>query len=139
MRVFIFLACLFIVAGCAHNAGMSAESSPFDGTWSGRYDSGMGEPMDLTFTFRAAGNRLRGTAPGGPGSRIRIRNGEIDGDKISFSYTVDYGGMDMTFNYTGVLKDDEIELAFETEIPGAPPAPGGEDPQTQKFTVRRVE
>jgi hypothetical protein len=111
-----------------------AFGADIDGRWSGQYNSGMGDPMTLAYTFKAEGNTLTGTSLSGPDTQVPIKNGKIDGNNISFVVTVDFGGQEMSFNYKGVLKGDEIELSFE--IAGAPPMEGS---APQKFVVKRVK
>lgn len=123
MFVFSFL----LLAGFAFGAEI-------DGKWAGEYNSGMGEPMKLEFTFKADGNVLTGTALGGPDSTIPIRDGKIDGNNIAFVVAVDFGGQEMEFSYKGVLKGDEIDLSFE--MAGMPAGEGG---AAQKFVVKRVK
>lgn len=110
-----------------------ALAADIDGKWSGQYNSGMGDPMTLEYTFKAEGNKLTGTSLGGPDTQIPIKDGKIDGNNISFVVAVDVGGQPMTFNYKGVLKGDEIELSFE--MAGAPAGQAG----AQKFIVKRVK
>lgn len=111
-----------------------ALGADIDGKWSGQYNSGMGDPMTLEYTFKAEGNILTGTTIGGPDTQVPIKEGKIDGNNISFVVVVDFGGQEMKFNYKGVLKGDEIELSFE--MAGAPPAEGA---APQKFVVKRVK
>jgi len=111
-----------------------ASAADIDGKWSGQYNSGMGDPMTLVYTFKAEGTTLTGTSPGGPDTEIPIKDGKIDGNNISFVVVVDFGGQEMKFNYKGVLKGDEIELSFE--MAGAP---AGEGSAPQKFVVKRVK
>ena len=127
MRICVIAAGFFLMAGLALGADI-------DGKWSGQYNSGMGDPMTLVYTFKADGNTLTGTSLGGPDTEVPIKEGKIDGNNISFVVTVDFGGQEMKFNYKGVLKGDEIELSFE--IAGAPPMEGG---APQKFIVKRAK
>jgi len=125
MRICVIAAGLFLMAGLALGADI-------DGKWSGQYNSGMGDPMTLVYTFKADGNTLTGTSLGGPDTEVPIKEGKIDGNNISFVVTVDFGGQEMKFNYKGILKGDEIELSFE--MAGAPPMEGA---APQKFIVKR--
>ena len=111
-----------------------ALGADIDGKWSGQYNSGMGDPMTLEYTFKAEGNTLTGTSLSGPDTQVPIKEGKIDGNNISFVVAVDFGGQEMKFNYKGILKGDEIELSFE--IAGAPPMEGA---APQKFVVKRVK
>jgi hypothetical protein len=42
---------------------------------------------------------------------VAIKNGKVDGDKISFSVDLDFGGMAFTLSYTGVVSADQIKIA----------------------------
>ena len=114
---------LFIVANVAFAADI-------DGKWTGKYDSGMGDPMDMEYTFKADGNTLTGTTIGGPdGEQIPIKNGKIDGNKVSFSVAIDMMGQEMSFDYKGELSGDQLKLTFDMGGMGM----GGE------FTVARAK
>ena len=118
---------LFLAAGFAFGADI-------DGKWTGQYNSGMGDPMQMDFSFKADGATLTGTAPGGPDATIPIKDGKIDGNKVSFTVETAMGEMQLKFNYKGVLNGDSLELSFE--IAGMPPMEGG---APQKFTLKRVK
>ena len=140
---YAFLTGLLLIAGCAHDAGVSttspATTSPavdINGTWTGTFSGGQGgQPMELTYKFKGDGDTLTGTVNGGPGQWIPIKDGKINGDNLSFKVDVDSQGMKMKFNYKGVLKGDEIKLSFTMEMEGAPSMGG--PPST--FTVKRVK
>jgi hypothetical protein len=127
MKPYLILIGFLVLCGLAFGADI-------DGKWSGQYNSGMGDPMTLTYTFKADGATLTGTSLSGPDTQVPIRDGKINGNNISFVVVIDFGGQEMKFNYKGVLKGDQIELSFE--MAGAPAAPGG---APQKFIVKRVQ
>ena len=98
---------LFLSAGTVFGADI-------DGKWTGKYDAGMGEPMDMEYTFKANVNVLTGTTIGGPGGeQVQITNGKIDGNKISFSVAVDMMGQEMKIDFTGELSGDKLNLNFD--------------------------
>jgi hypothetical protein len=90
----------------------TAFAADVDGTWVGTFDS-PGGAVTLSYTFKAEGNVLTGSSAGPDGSAIPIRNGKIDGDKISFTIDVDFGGGPTAIPYTGVVSPAEIKLQFE--------------------------
>lgn len=94
----------------------------------------MGDPMQMDFTFKAEGTTLTGAAPGGPGATIPLKDGKIDGNKVSFVVETAMGEMQMKFNYKGVLNGDTLELSFE--MAGMPPTEGA---APQKFTLKRAK
>jgi hypothetical protein len=122
-----------LVLGCLLVTGF-AFGADIDGKWTGQYNSGMGDPMQMDFTFKAEGATLTGTAPGGPGASIPITDGKIDGNKVSFVVSTKMGEMDMKFSYKGILNGDQLELSFE--MAGMPPMEGA---APQKFTLNRVK
>jgi hypothetical protein len=127
MKFCALILSLFLVAGFAFGADI-------DGKWTGQYNSGMGDPMQMDFTFKADGAKLTGTAPGGQDAKIPLKDGKIDGNKISFVVETAMGDTQMKFNYKGVLSGDTLELTFE--IAGMQPMQGA---APQKFTLKRVK
>ena len=88
-----------------------------DGDWSGSFDAGQG-PIQISYSFRTEGSTLTGSTTGPDGSKLAIKDGRVDGDKISFAVDVDMGGNAMTFKYTGVVSADSIALS--TDFQGMP-------------------
>jgi hypothetical protein len=91
---------------------VSARAADVDGKWTGSLDTPMGA-VQVGFNFKADGANLTGTTTGPDGSEIAIKNGKIDGDKITFLVSIDFGGMSLDLNYTGVVKKDSVELTLD--------------------------
>ena len=76
-------------------------------------------PMTMIYNFKGDGDVLTGTVSGGPGKLIPIKQGKIDGTKISFEVDVDapFGSTKMNFTnkYTGVQIGNDLKLSFEAE------------------------
>jgi hypothetical protein len=89
-----------------------ARAADVDGKWTGSLDTPMGAVM-VGFNFKADGAMLTGTTTGPDGGEIAIKNGKIEGDKISFLVSIDFGGMSLDLNYTGVVKKDSVELTLD--------------------------
>jgi hypothetical protein len=83
-----------------------------DGDWAGSLDTPNG-PMQISYSFKANGTTLTGTTSGPDGSKVAIKDGKIDGDKISFAVDFDMGGTATTFKYTGVVSADGIALSSD--------------------------
>jgi len=98
-------------------AAAPARAADVDGKWSGTLEGPMGA-VQIGFTFKADGATLTGTTSGPDGGELPIKNGKIDGDKISFVVSIDFGGMAFDLNYTGVVSPDTIKLTID--IPGMP-------------------
>ena len=107
----LFMMCAVLLAA------VPAHAADIDGKWTGSLDTPMGA-VQLGFNFKADGAALTGTTTGPDGSEIAIKNGKIDGDKISFLVSIDFGGMSLDLNYTGVVKPDQI--AFTLDVMGMP-------------------
>jgi opacity protein-like surface antigen len=89
-----------------------ARAADIDGKWSGSFDTPMGAVM-VGFTFKADGGALTGTTTGPDGAEVPLKNGKIDGDKISFVVSLDFGGMPFDLNYTGVVMGDTVQLTAD--------------------------
>ena len=89
-----------------------ARAADVDGKWTGSLDTPMGAIM-VGFNFKADGATLTGTTTGPDGGEIAIKNGKIDGDKISFVVSIDFGGMSLDLNYTGVVKPDTAQMTLD--------------------------
>jgi len=93
-------------------AALPARAADVDGKWKGSLDTPMGA-VDVNFTFKADGPTLNGTMSGPDGGDVAIKNGKIDGDKISFVVSLDFGGMAFDLNYTGVVKPTEVAMKID--------------------------
>jgi hypothetical protein len=93
-------------------AAVPARAADVDGKWSGSLDTPMGA-VQVGFNFKADGATLAGTTTGPDGAEVAIKNGKIDGDKISFVVTIDFGGMMFDLNYTGVVSADTAKLTID--------------------------
>ena len=96
---------------------VSVFADAVDGKWTGSVSTPGGD-FPVSFTFKAAGAVLNGTMLGMDGMDIKIADGKIDGANISFSVTLDFGGMPFTLNYKGVVAADRIK--FTADAAGMP-------------------
>ena len=83
-----------------------------DGTWKGTLDSPQGA-VEISYVFKAEGAKLTGTTTGPDGTALAIKDGKIDGNKISFAVDLDFGGQATTIAYTGVVTPAEIQLSMD--------------------------
>ena len=102
--LFVTCALVFVAA--------PARAADVDGKWAGSLDTPMGA-VNVGFTFKADGATLTGTMTGPDGGDIAIKNGKIDADKISFVVSLDFGGMALDLNYTGVVKPDQLDMTID--------------------------
>jgi len=132
-------ACMRITASVASLATLacllvtSAFAADVDGKWTASMPGRQGNTQEVTFTFKADGDKLTGTMAN-PRGEMEIKDGKIDGDNISFSRTFDRGGESMTIVYKGKVSGDTIE--FNVSMQGGNAKGGG---RGQTFTAKRVK
>jgi hypothetical protein len=88
---------------------VSVFAADVDGKWSGSVSTPNGD-FPVGFAFKADGAKLTGTMEGMDGMNIPIADGKVDGANISFTVTLDFGGMPLVLNYKGVVSAAEIKL-----------------------------
>ncbi|HEX4136623.1 MAG TPA: hypothetical protein VHY84_18580 [Bryobacteraceae bacterium] len=110
MKLFAGLATLLLLT-------VSAFAADVDGKWAGTVSTPMGD-IPVGFTFKADGATLTGTTTGVDGADVAIKEGKIDGANISFTVTLDFGGMPFTLAYKGVVAKDSIK--FTVDAAGMP-------------------
>ncbi len=104
---------------CALGAAL-LYAADITGTWTGTMIAG-DNPIPLTYNFKQDGAKLTGTVTG-PNGDLRLDDGKVDGDKVSFSVMVDMGGTPTKFTGEGTIKSaDEIVLKTTTPDFEAPP------------------
>jgi len=118
----VLLICIIgIAGGCASDEVnqremnlVNLESSEIDGQWVGTVDGLDGKPLELTYRFKAEGERLIGLIESRLGGG-QISDGKIDGNNIEFRLDA---GEDVVILNTGTLSGDEIQLTetIGTEI-----------------------
>jgi hypothetical protein len=89
-----------------------AFAAAVDGKWTGSIDTPNG-PLPISFTFKSDASALTGTTTGPDGGEVPLKGGKIDGDNISFSVDLDFGGMAFTLDYKGVVSTDQIKLTAD--------------------------
>jgi hypothetical protein len=96
---------------------VSAFAADVDGNWSGAISTPNGD-FPVSYTFKADGAKLTGTLINMDGPPVPLTDGKIDGSNITFTVTIDFGGMPLVFNYKGVVSATEIKLS--TDFMGMP-------------------
>jgi hypothetical protein len=90
----------------------SAFAADIDGKWSGSMDTPNGA-INLFYNLKAEGSTVTGTMTGPDGSEVKIDNGKLDGDKVTFTATVDFNGMQVTIGFSGLVKGNDIALTMD--------------------------
>jgi hypothetical protein len=89
--------------------GFSALAADVDGKWTGSVSTPNGD-FPQAFTFKADGANLTGSMTGIDGMEIAIKDGKIDGNTLTFSVSLDFGGMPFMLSYKGVLSGEEMKV-----------------------------
>jgi len=97
------------------------------GNWKASVETPNGS-MDLTYVLKSTGNVVTGTIQSQMGE-MKIDEGKIDGDKISFSATIENIGK---ISYSGTVKGDEMTLNFTF-------GGGGDMPPMPAIVAKRVK
>lgn len=90
----------------------SAFAADIDGKWSGSVDTPNGA-VTVGYNLKADGTTLTGTMTGPDGADIKIADGKIDGAKLSFNVTLDFGGMPFTMAFTGTVSGNNLNLTAD--------------------------
>jgi hypothetical protein len=89
-----------------------ARAADVDGKWTGSVSTPNGD-ITVGFEFKSDGATLTGSTTGLDGAPVPIKNGKIDGNKISFLVSLDFGGMPIDLNYSGIVSPVEIKMTAE--------------------------
>jgi hypothetical protein len=106
MKKFVLGMAMLLLAGLAFGATI-------DGKWTAEMPGMDGAPMKLNYTFKADGATLTGSTVGPDGKEIQIKDGKIDGNKISFILAMDMGGQEMKITCKGELAGAELKINMD--------------------------
>ena len=105
MKMFALAFALLLISSPAFAADV-------DGKWSGALATPNGD-VNIAFEFKADGTTLTGSTTGPDGTQLAIKNGKIDGSKITFVVTVAFGDMSFDIAYSGMVSPTEIKMTGE--------------------------
>jgi len=120
---------LALVALCA----ITALAADVSGKWVAQVPGRQGQPMETTFTFKVAGEKLTGMVSMQFGDQ-EISDGKVSGDDIAFVTVMDFNGNTVKFIYKGKIAGNEIK--FVREMQGAP-GEGAPRPPVE-FTAKKA-
>jgi hypothetical protein len=114
-------------------AAMAADAT---GKWTFEQPGRGGGPgRPTTITLKQDGAKLTGSVPGfgrggdNPPPPSEIKDGKVDGDKVSFTVTREFNGNSMVTKYEGTISGDEMKLKIMRD--------GQNGPQTTEVTAKR--
>ncbi len=106
MKVNVALAAFLIFA-----LAVAVLAQAVDGKWEAKQTTQRGEVV-TTFEFKNAGGKVSGTMTRGQGQATEIKNGKLEGGKLTFevSQAGRGGGDPVTITYTGTVSADSIKF-----------------------------
>ncbi len=108
-------------------AAITAMAADVNGQWIAQVPGRGGQTSETTFQFKADASKLTGSITTQRGES-QINDGKIDGDTISFTQSLEFGGNQFKFLYEGKVSGGEIKFTRKRE--------GGEG-QAQEFVAKR--
>ena len=123
LKIWVLLLCVAALPVAAFAQGS------VDGKWAGEAPGGRG-PQQVTLTLKADGGKLTGSVAGGRGGEIPIEEGTIANGMLKFRTKQMGRGGEITLNWSGTLKGDEIAMSRKAE--------GGEG-AAQEFVLKRAK
>jgi hypothetical protein len=102
-------------------------AADISGKWKGTAETQAGT-IERSFVFKVDGNKLTGETSSDRFGKSTLENGKIEGDDLSFTITVNFGGNEGKASYKGKVSGDTIKFTVEVQ---------GLD-QTIEYTAKRV-
>jgi hypothetical protein len=100
-RLSLLLIALFLIAFT-----MWADENPA-GTWQATFDTPQGSVTN-TFALSLDGGKVAGTLNNPRTGELKIADGKLDGDKITFTTNSEFG----TLTFSGTISGDEMKLTL---------------------------
>jgi enterochelin esterase-like enzyme len=97
---------------------LSLTAADVTGTWKSEFDSQIGL-QKYTYTLKQDGTNLTGKANSEIGDQKReteLKEGKVDGDKISFVEMLNFQDNEIRITYTGKLTTNANEIKFTREV-----------------------
>jgi hypothetical protein len=92
----------------------TALATDVSGTWAGEKRTGEGGVFQLTINLKADGNKVTGAVVSRAGE-IKIEDGTINGDQVSFSTKIVREGVEKKQNYTCKIDGDKMKVHQQFE------------------------
>ena len=108
---------VLVLAGLGAWTALAADIS---GQWTADVPGREGQTQAYTFTFKVDGAKLTGTIAT-PRGESPISDGKIEGNQLSFTQTLEFGGNQMKFLYKGTVSGNEIKMSRQREGADTPP------------------
>ena len=87
-------------------------AADIDGKWTGSID-GPGGAIQVVYNLKAEGATLTGNTVGPDGMELKIADGKIDGNNVSFTLNLDFGAGPVAMPIKGVLSGSDLKLTMD--------------------------
>lgn len=104
-----------LIAALALLVQPTLRAADITGTWKATFDTPIGT-QNYTYEFKVSGNQLTGKVKSDNGES-EMKNGKVDGDKVSFVETLTIMGMTLEVTYAGTVTSDD-EIKFTRDVGG---------------------
>jgi hypothetical protein len=111
MRTILNLTVLVLLAMCVSTARADDKASA-TGTWKWTQSFG-GNDQEIVLKLKQDGDKVTGTITGFQGDD-EIKDGKVDGEKVIFKVTRDFGGTTMITTYTCTISGEKLKGKQET-------------------------
>jgi hypothetical protein len=96
----------------------AADKADATGTWTWNFTRQNGDKVEITLKLKQDGDKLTGTITGPGGNETEIKEGKVDGDKVSFNVVREFNGETRTMKYNGTQSGDTIKGKSSFEVNG---------------------
>jgi osmotically-inducible protein OsmY len=96
---------------------LTASAADISGNWKGTADTPNGT-VERTFVFKVDGHKLTGETTSNMFGKSTIEDGQVDGDNVTFSITVNVQGNEGKVTYKGKVEGDTIKFTVEVQSLG---------------------
>jgi hypothetical protein len=94
---------------CASAVAFAAD---VDGKWTSSVTTPQGD-LPIIFVLKADGPKLTGTLQLADFKPADLKDGKIDGDKLTFAAELEFGANVFTLSFNGAQAGDEIKLTID--------------------------
>jgi hypothetical protein len=100
---------MVLVALLVLGTGALAQTPDITGKWTASFETGIGT-QDYTYDFVVKNAVLTGKAKSNIGEAV-IKDGKVDGTKVTFVEMLNFDGQELKIDYTGtIVSPDEIKF-----------------------------
>jgi hypothetical protein len=109
-----FMKKLIVTAVALLISAVSALAADVSGKWTGQMQTPDGNAFPISYTLKQDGMTVTGTTEG-PGGAIEIKEGKVEGDKVSFHIIFEGGQGAMKIMMTGTVSGEEMTMSMGME------------------------